>query len=261
VSDFDLFGDYEPERPATLEEEKPRRPPRPPRKPSRGGGGGGGIYKVLAALFLVGIIALVAYIGIIVRDPESAWNVFPRTPSAPTPTLIQLGSGGSDVIPPPVTPTAARFPTTVPDITLTSNAPITPTGFTPLPGGTLDAAVLPFALQNDAVTYRTHPDGCKGLWLIGQVFDLNSGPLPGLPVQVTGSVFQGAIKFTGSAPKWGDSGYEFELNATPVEDQFVVQLLNTTGQPLSEPIMVKTLASCEQNVAVVNFIQNHPFAK
>jgi hypothetical protein len=93
------------------------------------------------------------------------------------------------------------------------------------------------------------------------VFAQNNGPLPGLPIQVTGTIFQGAIQFTGSAPRWGDSGYEFNLNSTPVEDQFVVQLLNTTGQPLSEPVVVKTLASCDQNVAVVNFIQSQPFAQ
>ncbi len=256
MSDFDLFGDYEPERPATLEEEKPRPPRR--KKPS----GGGGPYKFLAFLFLIGTLGIIVFIGILVQNPASPLNPFPPKTPLPTPTLIQLGGNSSLPITPPVTPSAARFPTTVPQVTLTASAPAaSPTGFTPLPGGTLAVTVLPFTLQNDAVTYRAHPDGCKGLWLIGQVFDINGGPLPGLPVQVTGSVFQGAIEFTGSAPRWGDSGYEFDLNSTPVEDQFVVQLLNTTGQPLSEPVVVKTLASCAQNVAIVNFIQNHPFSK
>jgi hypothetical protein len=255
VSDYDLFGDYEPERPATLEEEKPRPPRR--KKPS-----GRGPYNFLAVLFLIGALGIIIYIGILIQNPDSPINPFPPATPNPTPTLIQPGGGGSLPISPPVTPSAARFPTTVPNVTLTSaSAQLSPTGFTPLPGGTLTVSVLPFTLQNDAVTYRVHPDGCKGLWLIGQVFDSNGGPLPGLPVQVTGSVFQGAIEFTGSAPRWGESGYEFELNNTPVEDQFVAQLLNTTGQPLSEPVVVKTLASCEQNVAVVNFIQNHPFTK
>ena len=258
MSDFDLFGDYEPERPATLEEEKPRPPRR--KKPS----GGGGPYRFLAALFLIGTLAIIVFLGIVIQNPDSPINPFPRKTPLPTPTLIQLNGGSSLPITPPVTPSAVRLPTTVPQVTLTASqaAQASPTGFTPLPGGTLAATVLPFELQNDAVTYRAHPDGCKGLWLIGQVFDINGGPVRGLPVQVTsGGVFQGAVVFTGTAPRWGDSGYELELNSTPVEDQFVVQLLFTTGQPLSEPVVVKTLASCAQNVAVVNFIQNHPFSK
>jgi hypothetical protein len=256
VSDYDLFGDYEPEHPATLEEEKPRSPRR--KKPS-----GGGPYNLLAVLFLIGTVGIVVFIAIVIQNPTSPLNPFPPVTLVPTPTLIQIG--GQDALPitPEATSSGLRFPTTIPDITLSPGASIlaSPTGFTPLPGGTPTISVLPFALQNEAVTYRKHPDGCKGLWLIGQVFDIDGGPLPGLPVQVTGSVFQGAIAFTGSAPRWGGSGYEFNLNSTPVEDQFVVQLLNTTGQPLSEPIVVKTLASCEQNVAVVNFIQNHPYSR
>ena len=256
MSDYDLFGDYEPERPATLEEEKPRKPPRR-KKPS-----GGGPYKFLAVLFFILTIGLIGFVVFVFTNPRSGLNPFPPATVLPTPTLIQLGAQPNQPIAPAATPSVERFPTTVPNVTLTSSAPlVSPTGFTPLPGGTLTVSVLPFTLQNDAVTYRANPDGCKGLWLVGQVFDINGGPLPGLPVQVTGSVFQGAIEFTGSALRWGQSGYEFELNSTPVEDQFVAQLLNTTGQPLSEPVVVKTLAACEQNVAVVNFIQNHPFSK
>lgn len=254
MSDFDLFGDYEPDRPATLEEEKPR----PPKRPRRGRGGGP--YNLLAALFLIGTVGLVVLMVILIQNPNSALNPFPPKTQPPTPTLIQLGGGGSPV---PLLPTATatRFPTS-PPVTLTSGPALaSPTGVTSEPGGTLTVSIKPFTLQNEAVTYRKHPDGCKGLWLVGQVFGINGEPLPGLPVQVTGNVFQGAIEFTGSAPRWGDSGYEFELNSTPVEDQFVVQLLNTTGQPLSEPVVVNTLASCERNVAVVNFIQNHPFSR
>ncbi len=254
MSDYDLFGDYEPERPATLEEEKPRPPRR--KKPS-----GRKPYNFLAFLFLVGTIGVFVYLVVIIQNPHSSLNPFPPATLIPTPTLIPFESQNALPIPAPTTPTATRFPTTIPREGLTPGGPLaSPTGVTPLPGGTITVSVMPFALQNEAVTYRKHPDGCKGLWLVGQVFDQTANPLPGLPVQVTGTVFQGAIEFTGSAPRWGTSGYEFELNSTPVEDQFVAQLLNTTGQPLSEPVVVKTLASCEQNVAVVNFVQNHPFS-
>lgn len=256
MSDYDLFGEYEPERPATLEEEKPRPPRR--KKPS-----GRGVYNLLAFLFLIGTAVVIGLIVIVVGDPTSPLNPFPPATPLPTPTLIQFDGLSNLPITPPITPSATRFPTSIPLNALTPGGfdLTSPTGVTPLPGATLTLSVMPFTLQNDAVTYLKHPDGCKGLWLVGQVFDQNNGPLPGLPVQVTGTVFQGAIDFTGAHPRWGQSGYEFELNSTPVEDQFVVQLLNTTGQPLSEPVVVKTLASCDQNMAVVNFIQSQPFAR
>jgi hypothetical protein len=31
------------------------------------------------------------------------------------------------------------------------------------------------------------------------------------------------------------------------------------GLPLSEVVIVRTLSSCDKNVALVNFVQNHPY--
>ena len=123
-------------------------------------------------------------------------------------------------------------------------------------------AVFPFTLQDEAVTYTQNfnDEGCAWLSIAGQVFDLNGNPLPGLAVQVTGENFE-QIEFTGTAPQYGPSGYEVFLNSTPIEAEYVVRLLNTTGMPLSEPIVVRTLSSCERNVAIVNFIQNHEFTR
>jgi len=128
------------------------------------------------------------------------------------------------------------------------------------PGSTNTIAVFPFTLQNEAVTYTKHPDGCDGAWIVGQVFGLNGDAVLSLYILVTGQNFESAT-FTGTAKQWGESGYEVFLNPTPIEDEFLVRLYGSTGQPLSEPIVVRTLSACERNVAVVNFVQNHEYSR
>jgi hypothetical protein len=98
------------------------------------------------------------------------------------------------------------------------------------------------------------------LSIAGQVFDIDGNPVVSLPVQVTGENFE-QIEFTGTADPFGESGYEVFLNTEPSEAEYEVRLLNTTGMPLSEPVIVRTLDSCEGNVAIVNFVQNREFSR
>ncbi|NDJ51941.1 MAG: hypothetical protein GYB68_02510, partial [Chloroflexi bacterium] len=129
--------------------------------------------------------------------------------------------------------------------------------FTPSANNT--AALFPFTLLNEAVTYTEHvTQGCEGVWVSGEVFGLSGESVTGLPIQVTGESFD-FIEFSGSAPEWGESGYQVLLNTSPIEAEFEVRLLSTTAMPLSEPIVVRTLDSCERNVAVVNFVQNRDY--
>ena len=171
-------------------------------------------------------------------------------------------------MPPTWTPspsaTSGPTPTRQATATRTPLPQATATGITPLPGATNTVAIFPFTLQNEAVTYARNEngEGCAWLSIAGQVFDLNGGPVIGLAVMVTGEgVAEGGLAFSGEAPLFGPSGYEVFLNTTPVEQEYVVQLLNTTGMPLSEPIVVRTLSSCDRNVAIVNFVQNHEFSR
>lgn len=264
-----MFGGYEPERPATLEEDSPE-PPSPKRKkPSKRRSSG--FYNVIALLFIGGAIGMIALVLLVAQNPNLPFNPFPPQTPAPTPTLFVFNtSGGSASVgsPAPVT----RIPTQPPlgSGATTATAPAIPTGLTPPTVNSTPLTSFPFTIQNEAVTYSRHPNGCTGLWLVGQIFNMEQQPLvcgplgrplPCLPVQVISDEGSSAIQFTGSAPDWGPSGYEFLLNSTPVEAEFEVQLLNTNGQPLSEPIVVRTLASCDQNVAVVNFIQIRDFSK
>lgn len=260
MSDFDMFGDFEPEKPPTLEEDRPAERQKTPEKKSRQPGG---IYNLIAFVFLLGTIGVIAAGVFLALNPDSPYNPLPPNTPIPTPTLFVLGEA-ADETPLPATPSPAPTETvsTVEATATETRTPMpSPTGLTEQPGATNTVAVFPFTLQDEAVTYTQNfnEEDCAWLSIAGQVFDLDGDPLPGLPVQVTGENFE-RIVFTGTAVQYGPSGYEVFLNSTPIEAEFVVRLLNTTGMPLSEPIVVRTLSSCDRNVAIVNFIQNHEFS-
>ncbi len=250
MSNFDLFDEYEPEQPATLEEEKP----------SRQGDAGGGcqavFYNLVSIFFLLATAVVCGATILLIQNPTLPFNPFPPATLAPTPTLFDLdvmAQSLATIVPPsatptdiPATPTPLRRATGTPAATATGGAALSMTG---LP------SEFPFVLQDDAVTYTQHPEGCTGLWLVGQLFDMNGGPFPGtIYISVRGENFEQLV-FSGTAPQWGESAYEVSLNSTPIEAEFELRLLAATGMPLSEPIIVRTLSSCESNVAVANFIQ------
>ncbi len=261
MSDYDQFSGFGPDQPATLEEEKPPKSPRKRRQ--------GGVYDILTGFFVLAAIGAVVLTVLLIQDPASPLNPLPPEPPLPTPTLFVLGGGGQsgDLLPPTWTPSATletgSSPTPRSTATSTGTPPPTATGVTPLPGATNTVAVFPFTLQDEAVTYARNAsaEGCAWLSIAGQVFDLNNTPVPGLPIQVTGDDSFSKLVFSGSADAFGPSGYEVQLDTTPKEAEYVVRLLNTTGMPLSEPIVVRTLSSCDRNVAVVNFVQNHEFSR
>lgn len=59
------------------------------------------------------------------------------------------------------------------------------------------------------------------------------------------------------AVRFGPSGFEAVLGAEPREESFTIQLRSQTGVPLSEAVIVKTRTGCNQNLAIVDFVQNH----
>jgi hypothetical protein len=131
----------------------------------------------------------------------------------------------------------------------------------PLPP-TKQYTLSPFAFTVKPIEYRanTNKDGCKWQSIVGSVVDLSLNPVKGMAVKVMGSNGQiDEVKYTGTALDFGDSGFEFFLGPAPREDRYTVQLLGRTGTPISEAVTVETRATCDQNVAVVNFVQNHAY--
>jgi len=182
--------------------------------------------------------------------------------------MINRGEDVGSLSLPSPTPTTAttRVPTTLPRgtqseeiITPTLDLSASPGNPVTQPAVTSTLSIEPFTLQNEAVTYTQHTTGCEGLFVVGQVFDLEQKPLKGLAV-IARWDGNSSLGWSGYATQWGESGYEITINNKPVELEVEIQLLAGTGQPLSEPIVVRTLDTCDRNVAIANFIQNHPFS-
>jgi hypothetical protein len=276
LSDHDLFDDYEPAPPATLEEERPARQ-------RRGQQGGGDLFYNTAALFFVAAsIAVVLVAALLVNNPLLPINPLPPATDQPTPTLIPLSGGadGGDIaaptempvietpiaiatstpVPSPTTPPSATpRPAVTPAGTITPGTPGT-TSATPEGGVTNTPSPFAFTLQNEELEYVAYEgeEGCDYLAIAGEVFDADGGALPGVPVVVEGDEFFSALDFSGNAPAYGPSGYEVFINDRPYEAEFTVRLVSETGMPLSEDVIVRTHDSCEENVVLVNFIANQP---
>jgi len=259
VDDFDLFGDYEPEQPATLEEEAPR-----PSRRSRSNRETA--FNAISLFFIALTIAVCIATFLLIQDPLLPINPFPPKAPAATPTLFSLGEQAaesvagapSDDAAGGAAPIQTATSTLLPPTATSTPAPTATGGAAPaVPTNTPSA--FAFTLQNETLAYipYTGTEGCDYLAIAGQIFDANGDPLTGIPVVVEGDeFFQGQLAFSGNAPEYGPSGYEVYLNDSPYEGEFTVKLVSETGFALSEEVVVRTHDSCDENVVIVNFVQN-----
>ena len=73
------------------------------------------------------------------------------------------------------------------------------------------------------------------------------GQLEGNPIDLT--------SLPGSAPGYGEGGYEFVLGDKPIasENLLWIQLIDPTERPMSEKIYLETSDSCEENLLLVSW--------
>jgi len=128
---------------------------------------------------------------------------------------------------------------------------IIPTGEVPPLGQITDA---PFPFLARTITYQTSANGCEWLSIAGSVTGFLGEPLLNIPVEVTRSQFA-EVRFSGTAPRFGGSGFEINVGNRPISQNFSVRLLSPTGQSLSDFVVVETGATCEENVAFIAFYQ------
>lgn len=203
---------------------KPRAPvraaakPKPEPKPKRAG-----LYNAITGLALLATLAWVVIFGIIWVQPQSPLNPFP-----PAPEFIFVTA----------TPGFAE-PTLVATI---APAPIV-----------IDSAGYPFAMT-DTVLYAPNGNGLGCAWgsIAGSVTARDGSPLNGYRIRIVGNGLD-EVAFSGAALTFGPGGYEMPLGSVPQAQEYTVQLLSPQSAPLSPAYPVTTQATCEQNVAVVNF--------
>lgn len=186
-------------------------------------------YNLVTAIFLLATVGLCGVFAIIWQNPYSAIN-----PLAPPTPFVEV--------------------TWTPDAFALGSAPVAvPT----LPSPSSDQ---PFVLAEAGVIYAPNANGqgCDWASIAGSVSGLGGEPLDNFGVQITDAEDAERLDvkvFSGSAATFGAGGFELPLGGAPLEGEYIVQLFSAAGAPLSDEYRVATRASCDENVAVLNFIQ------
>lgn len=194
------------------------------------------LANLLTIVFLLGTVGMGALVVTIAQNPYTPLNPFP--PFTPLPIVIT-----ATFLPPTAIPTGTIEPT----------ATFTPvaveTGGTAQPG-------FSFILAHVQPVYAPNANerGCNWSSIAGTVTDKQGRALDGYRVRVSGNGINETV-FSGAAITFGSGGFELFLNGTPQEQTYTVQLFDPNSQPLSPPYSVTTQASCDQNVAVLQFTQ------
>ena len=99
--------------------------------------------------------------------------------------------------------------------------------------------------------------GCDWMGVAGQALDLAGQPVVGLEVILEGGLPDPVTSVTGSAPGYGPGGYEFVLDNRPKDTAgvFRIQLASVSLAPLSDPVPFDTVADCDKNLVLINFVQ------
>ena len=176
----------------------------------------------------------------------------PEATLVPAATVTLGPSVTPGVIDTPVLTLGAGTPQPTSAVT-TTTVPPSPT---PRPTG------APFTAQVVAVdgTIVDAQHGCTWWGVGGTAADLNGNPIVGLVVKLSGVLPSEQINLltvSGTAPAYGQGGYEFRLGDAPLatSQRLYVQLLDQAGLPLSEPIYFDTFADCSRNLILVRFRQ------
>ena len=220
------------------------------------------VRNLVALFFVLASCGVLTYFAYIWGNPYSALN--PLAPPTPFPLIITatytptFTPTPSPTFTPSLTYTPSPLPTIAPTFTFT---PIFLEGFS-TPQGTpaADQGDFPFTLQHDRILYITNPSsrgGCNWSSIAGSVMNYGGGALDGYGVHVVGEGVDQTVS-TGSAPGMGPGGFEVPLGNVARAAQFVAQLLDPQGQPISPVYTVNTLADCDFNIAALRFVEVAP---
>lgn len=224
------------------------------------------IWNVLTILVLLMVLCVACVALMIFVNPNGPLNPFPPPTLPATITLPTSTPTPHVALPATWTATITASPTNtstpMPSFTPTEiqDDQATPTPVEPPEDG------FPFVVQDPPgeplyIQNIHYPDlGCDWMGLGGQVFALNGAPLKFLTVHLGGTLGGGTLDvltLTGTAPQYGEGGYEFTLADSVIasNDSVWVELLDQGGLPLSDKIYFDTFADCERNQILINYQQ------
>jgi len=184
-------------------------------------------------------------------DVVSATSTVPQATFTLTPTVNEM-QGSAVELPAQFTPTATFIPYPTPtDVVLATSKPAdTPEG------------LVHFSARENSPSYIEYGGGCSGIFVAGNVVDINDRPVVLMTVRATGTIGEQTIDLdvlSGSHTEYSESGWEIQLSD---------QMINTSGMitiglyaqgnkfdPISDLVVINTYDDCSRNLAVVNFVQ------
>lgn len=235
------------------------------------------IFRLAGYYFIAGILFLIGYFVLIYFNPQSSLNPFrpaqqaaqgpPTETAAPIPTDTLAPS--ETTIPSATDTSGAAFtatlelPTSTPNMTNTIEVFPTATDVilvTNTPAPTV-SVVRHFSVQ-DTPLYLPYSGGCDGLYVAGNVTDLNGQPLAFMIVKLTGTLNGEAVSgedLSGGNTDYSESGWEIKISDTLLNSTqtLSVALYEQGGvDPISDVIIFDTFNSCSQNLVIINFVQD-----
>ncbi len=187
------------------------------------------------------LLPLLLILSLLTAGCQALPELLTAVESITSPTETQ----SAEIVEPPIlTATLAEPTTTAPLPTETPTA--TPT----------ETTEPVFVLQPGSPMYMAnfaHPAaGCDWSGVGGQVFDSNGTPLAGLFVVAGDESGQLWAAQTGLSTAYGPGGYEIQITVQ-TNQFFWLQVVNDSGQPLSEQITFNTFQDCTRNLVLINF--------
>lgn len=192
------------------------------------------------------------------------WTDFPTNTALPSTTPSQTQTPTITLTwTPSSTPSQTEIPSSPTEAPTITNTPsITPTEG-PSPTATITVAPFPLTVQQGMPLFRDaylHP-GCEWQGVAGQVTLLGGAPGLGYVIQVTGDGISGSLtQVSGTNTNFGAAGWEIKVADGVTSGRYQVQVLSADGtQQLSPVVELAFNSDCEQNLALINFVQVRPF--
>ena len=231
---------------------------------------GGLFMSLLTSLFILASVLLLAYFGYTYANPYHALNPLqPPTPAAenlpPAPEEPTNASVEEKPAQQAGSPTQALRPTETP-IPQPTETPIpfptaTPVVInTPVDTPTLEP-IRKFVAQEGTPSYLPYSGGCSGLYIAGNITDIDHNPVMLMTIRAAGTLGGEEIfieVLSGSNTDYTISGWEIKLSESLISStgEITLSLYEQGGwEPVSEEVLIDTFNNCSRNLTVVNFVQ------
>jgi len=220
-------------------------------------------HDMIAVIFMVATIGLMVVFVTIWRDPWSSVNPLPPATTfvevSWTPDMAALSVYFADQT---ATAQADNAPLVTNNTPSAPNIITSPQNATPIVIPALDTptGTISFTISEAGVLYIPNANGrgCNWSSIGGTVTDQAGQPLNGYAIQIVDieePTRLNVVVTSGSSLNFGVGGFELALGSTPRIRSYRIQLFDSANNAVSEPFQIFTREACDQNVAVVNFIQ------